>query len=98
VKANQSGKSKSFERGGKTVTDSAPLRTNRVPKSGKRGVRFRDLVEPALEAKRSQGNEASSIHTDRVRLRRILPAIGHLNIGTLTAGGDGTLASGSQAR
>jgi integrase len=50
-------------------------------------MRFRDLVEDALEAKRLRGNEASSIHTDRVRLRRILPAIGHLKIRTqLTRG------------
>jgi integrase len=49
-------------------------------------LRFEDLVEPALEAKQLRGNEASSIHTDRVRLRRILPAIGHLKIRQLTPG------------
>jgi len=50
----------------------------------KRELRFRDLVEPALEAKQLRGNEPSSIHTDRVRLRRVLPAIGRLKIGQLT--------------
>jgi integrase len=53
---------------------------------GTRELRFRDLITPALEAKRLRGNEASSIHTDRVRLRRILPAIGHLKILELTPG------------
>jgi integrase len=52
----------------------------------KREVRFRELVEPALEAKQLRGNEPSSIHTDRVRLRRVLPAIGHLTIRQLTPG------------
>jgi integrase len=52
----------------------------------KRKMRFRALVEPALEAKQLRGNEASSIHTDRVRLRRVLPAIGHLTIRQLTPG------------
>ena len=52
----------------------------------KRALRFRDLVEPALEAKQLRGNEASSIRTDRVRLRRVLPAIGHLTIRQLTPG------------
>src|SRR5262249_37744396 len=33
-----------------------------------------------------RGNEPSSIETDRVRLRRILPAIGHLKIRQLTPG------------
>jgi site-specific recombinase XerD len=51
-----------------------------------REMRFRDLVEPALEAKQLRGNEPSSIHTDRVRLGRILPAIGHLKIVQLTPG------------
>jgi integrase len=50
----------------------------------RREMRFRELVEPALEAKLLRGNEASSIHTDRVRLRRVLPAIGHLTIRQLT--------------
>jgi integrase len=49
-------------------------------------LRFRDLVEPALEAKLLRRNEPSSIHTDRVRLRRILPAIGHLKMRQLTPG------------
>jgi integrase len=53
---------------------------------GKRALRFRDLVEPALEAKQLRGNEASSIRTDRVRLRRVLPAIGHMKIRQLTPG------------
>jgi len=86
VIANLIGESKSFERGGKIVTDGAALRRNRVPKSAKCEMRFRDLVGPALEAKQLRGNEASSIHTDRVRLRRILPAIGHLKIRQLTPG------------
>lgn len=68
------------------MTDGSTLRTNRVPNGAQREKRFRDLVEPALEAKQLRGNEASSIHTDRVRLRRILPAIGHLKIPQLTPG------------
>ena len=52
----------------------------------KREMRFRELVEPALEAKKLRGNESSSVHTDRVRLHRILPAIGHLKIHQLTPG------------
>jgi integrase len=44
-------------------------------------------VEPALEAKQHLlGNELSSIGTDRVRLRRILPAIGDVKVRALTAG------------
>jgi site-specific recombinase XerD len=78
---------KSFERGGKIAAPGAALRTNRPPKGAKRELRFRDLVEPALQAKKElQKNEASSIHTDRVRLRRILPAIGHVKVRALTAG------------
>jgi len=61
-------------------------RRNRGSQGGKRERRFRDLVDPALEAKRDRGNEASSIHTDRVRLRRVLPAIGHLKVHQLTPG------------
>jgi site-specific recombinase XerD len=68
------------------VTLGAASRTNRVPRVAKSEVRFRDLVKPALEAKQLRGNEASSIHTDRVRLRRILPAIGHLKLRQLTPG------------
>jgi site-specific recombinase XerD len=60
----------------------ATLRTRR---GGKSEVRFRDLVEPALEAKELRGNEPSSIETDRVRLKRILPVIGHLKVGQLTS-------------
>ena len=77
---------KSPERARKIAADGAAPRTNRLPRGGKRELRFRDLVAPALEAKRDRGNEASSIHTDRVRLRRILPAIGHLKIHQLTSG------------
>jgi site-specific recombinase XerD len=47
-------------------------------------MQFRDLVEPALEAKQLRGNEASSIHTDRVRLRRVIPALGELKVRQLT--------------
>jgi integrase len=47
-------------------------------------MRLRDIIEPALEAKKLRGNEASSIHTDRVRLRRVLPAIGHLKLRPLS--------------
>jgi site-specific recombinase XerD len=61
-------------------------RTGRVSRGGRSELRFRDLVESALEAKQLRGNEASSIHTDRVRLRRILPAIGRLKIHELTPG------------
>jgi len=64
----------------------AILRRDQVSRGDKSEMRFRDLVESALEAKQLRGNEASSIHTDRVRLRRILPAIGHLKIGQLTSG------------
>jgi site-specific recombinase XerD len=58
----------------------------RVSKVAKRQTRFQDLVESALEAKRLRGNEESSIQTDRVRLRRVLPAIGHVKVRHLTAG------------
>jgi site-specific recombinase XerD len=47
---------------------------------------FRDFVESALEAKRLRGNQPSSIATERSRLRRVLPAIGHLKARQLTAG------------
>jgi integrase len=62
------------------------LGTNRAPRGRKGVMRFRSLVEPALESKQLRGNEASSIHTDRVRLRRVLPAIGHLTVRQLTRG------------
>jgi integrase len=64
----------------------AKLRTGRVSRGAKSEIRFRDLVEDAIEAKKSRGNEASSLHTDNVRMRRILPAIGHLKIRELTPG------------
>jgi integrase len=64
----------------------APQKTRAPRGQPKREMRFRDLVEPALEAKQLRGNEASSIETDRVRLRRVLPAIGRLKIGQLTPG------------
>jgi len=62
------------------------VRRKLVSGGGKRELRFRDLVEPALEAKQLRGNEASSVHTDRVRLRRVLPAIGHLKVRQITPG------------
>jgi len=49
----------------------------------KRDLRFRDLIEPALEAKQFQGNRPSSIETDRKRLGKILPYIGHMKTSTL---------------
>ena len=61
-------------------------RASRGLRVGKKELQFRDIVESTLEAKHLRGNEASSIHTDRVRLRRILPAIGHLKIRQLTSG------------
>jgi site-specific recombinase XerD len=65
----------------------AGVRRTRGSKDAKRELRFRDLVEPALEAKKELlKNEPSSIKTDRDRLRRILPAIGHLTLRALTAG------------
>jgi integrase len=64
----------------------APAPRMRQSKPAKRAMRFSDLVEPAHEAKLLRGNEPASIHTDRVRLRRILPAIGHLRISHLTPG------------
>jgi integrase len=78
-----------FERGGKIAAGAAARPTNRKPRGARRArreLRFRDLVESALEGKRLRGNEASSIETDRVRLRRVLPAIGHLKIRQLTSG------------
>ncbi len=77
---------KSFERAGKIVADGAALRTNRVLKGPRRELRFREIVEPALEAKRLRGNEPSSLASDRRRLRRILPVLGHVKAGALTAG------------
>ena len=68
------------------VATGVRLRRNGVLRGRKSELRFRDLVEPALEAKQLRGNEASSIRTDRVRLRRILSAIGHLKIRQLAAG------------
>lgn len=79
-------KRKSFERNGKTATAASAARANRTSKAAKRELQFRELVEPALEAKHLRGNEPSSIRTDRVRLRRILPAIGHLKLRQLTPG------------
>lgn len=76
------GKRKSFERHKR----GAATRTNRASKRCKRELRFRDFVEKALEAKRLRGNQASSIATDRSRLRRVLPAIGHLKSRQLTSG------------
>jgi len=75
-----------FARGRKIADPGAASRTNRMPKRAKREMRFRDLVEPALEAKRLRGNEPSSLATDRWRLRRVLPVIGHLKIRQLTSG------------
>ncbi len=76
-----------FERGGGSAAAGGAARpTNRKPRGAGRELRFRDLVESALEAKRLRGNESSSIETDRVRLRRVLPAIGHLKIRQLTSG------------
>jgi integrase len=86
MNGSPSGKRKSFEGGTKVVPDGAALRTNRARRGGKRELRFHDLAESALEAKRLRGNEPSSINTDRVRLRRVLPAIGHLKIRQMTAG------------
>jgi site-specific recombinase XerD len=73
VKANREGKRKGH----------APRRA-RASTIAKDEMRFRDIVEPALEAKRLRGNEASSIHTDWVRLRRILPALGHFKLRALS--------------
>jgi integrase len=70
----------------KISTDRAAPRRARASKAAKRELRFRDLVEPALEAKQLRGNEPSSLHTDRVNLRRVLPAIGHLKIRQCTPG------------
>jgi site-specific recombinase XerD len=79
------GQPNQFERRGK-IAARAVSRIKRMSKGPKRSTRFRDLVSPALEAKHLRGNEASSIHTDRGRLRRILPAIGHLTLRQLTPG------------
>lgn len=71
---------KSFERNAKTVAAGSPPRAHRKSKAAKRELRFRDLVESALEAKKLRGNEESSLRTDRSRLRRILPSIGDLKL------------------
>lgn len=73
-------------RSGRSLTGRAAHGANRPPHRRKDELRFRDLVEPAVEAKQLRGNEASSIRADRMRLRRILPAIGHLKIRHLTPG------------
>ena len=83
---NRSGRGERLERGGKQLPGAATARTNRVSKGRKGKLQFRDLVELALEGKQLRGNEQSSLHTDRVRLRRVLPAIGHLTIRQLTPG------------
>jgi integrase len=63
-----------------------PQKTRAPKRQPKREMRFRDLVEPALEAKQRRGNEPSSIHTDRVRLRRVLPVLGHLRVRQISPG------------
>lgn len=73
-------------RGRKIVADGGALRTNRAAKRAKGELRFRDLVESALEAKQLRGNQESSLKTDRVRLNRILPALGHVKLRQLTPG------------
>jgi site-specific recombinase XerD len=79
--------SSSKRKGGERSNAAVSPRTNRASKKGRKSeLRFRDLVESALEAKRLRGNEESSIKTDRVRLQRVLPAIGHLKIRQLTPG------------
>jgi site-specific recombinase XerD len=83
VNEHPNSKRKGFAR---SKRGAAAPRTNRVSKGRKRELRFRDFVESALEAKRLRGNTASSVETDRVRLRRVLPAIGHLKARQLTAG------------
>lgn len=77
---------KKFARGRRSVTDVAAPGTSRVPKGARRELRFRDLVESALEAKRLRGNEPSSLASDRWRLRRVLPILGHVKVGALTGG------------
>jgi integrase len=86
VSADLGGKDKLFKHATKLEPAASTPRRARASKDAKREVRFRDLAEAALEAKRLRGNEASSIHTDRVRLRRVLPAIGHLKTRQLTPG------------
>jgi len=61
-------------------------RTNRKAEGARGELRFRELTELALEAKRLRGNEESSIHTDRMRLRRVIPVIRNVKIGQLTSG------------
>jgi integrase len=86
VKPSVGGKSRTFRNTGKATFVAPVMRPTRTLKGKKREMRFRDLVESALDAKLLRGNEASSIHTDRMRLRRVLPAIGHLKIHQLTPG------------
>jgi integrase len=52
---------------------------------GKRGLRFRDLAELALEEKRKSGIRNSSLRADRVRLSVLNPVIGSLRISSFKA-------------
>ena len=53
-------------------------------KPGRPVLRFRDLVEPALEGKLTRGNRESSVDTDRAWLKRLLPLIGGMPVKQLT--------------
>jgi integrase len=58
---------------------------NRAPvpfakRPGKRGLRFRELAELALQEKQNRGIKESSLRADRVRLAVLDPLIGNLKI------------------
>jgi integrase len=58
----------------------------RVPfakKPGKRGLRFRDLAELALQEKQNHGIKESSLRADRLRLGVLDPLVGNLKIARL---------------
>jgi site-specific recombinase XerD len=61
------------------------VRRPRISRVAKRTVRFKDLVAPALEAKKLRGNQSSSLVTDHFRLRRILPVLGNVKMRQLSA-------------
>lgn len=64
------------------------MRTSRTKRKrpGRRVIFFRDLAEPAIEAKRLRGNQDASIAKDLQRLNRIMPLLGHIPVKEVTAG------------
>jgi integrase len=60
------------------ASDRSPSHFAKRP--GKRGLRFRDLAELALQEKQKSGKKKSSLRADRVRLRVLDPVVGSLRV------------------